>query len=193
MPAPATIFHGCGRLEWRYDPVFALQTRFLSALEVGGPLLLCLTNSPHFWTRHSGRTFLPSATAALRFDTPDRDYQGGCSAHISHPCARRATRRITDMQRALVAALQQRASDSFEERESLEQLDAFLKEPCVQITERVRPERAQQAWFSCFQRNTNRKRRSWQCNLKTTRIPLPVCQRSAMATPSSGQTYWERT
>ena len=189
-PAPATIFHGCGRLVWRYDPVSALQTRFFRALEVGGARLLCLTNSPHFWTPHSGRTFLPSATAALGFDMPDRDYLEVCSALVSHPYARLATRRVAKMQRAVVAALQQRASDQFRDRESLEQLDAFLKEPCVQNTERVRPERAQQAWFSCFQRNTKRMRRSWQCNLKTTRIPLPVCERSAKATPSSGQTHW---
>ena len=105
MPAPASIFHGCGRLEWRYDPVFALQTRFLSALEVGGPLLLCLTNSPHFWTRHSGRTFLPARrplsastyqTETIKEDvrrTPVIHVRGVpldvsriCSAHSSQPC-----------------------------------------------------------------------------------------------------------
>ena len=42
---------------------------------------------PQFWTPHSGRTFLPSATAALGIDKSERDYLGGLvSTGQRHVC-----------------------------------------------------------------------------------------------------------
>ena len=51
------------------------------------------SSSTRFWTPHSGRTLLPSATAALGFSKSERDFLGGWCAQASDRYARIAIRR----------------------------------------------------------------------------------------------------
>ena len=76
LPSPTTNLLGFRKQLLRYDTAFALQIRaFRSLRSASGPLLF--PTRTHFWTPHSGRTFLPSATTALGYPKTDRDYLGG--------------------------------------------------------------------------------------------------------------------
>ena len=64
LPAPASNCTGCLRKELRYDIGFAMQNRVLSSLKFNEQQSLTRT-SASFWSPHSARSFLPSATAGL--------------------------------------------------------------------------------------------------------------------------------
>ena len=56
---------GCLRVELRYDTGFAIQGRILEVLEIDGQRPFKLPGAS-VWTPHSGRSFMPSSTAAFR-------------------------------------------------------------------------------------------------------------------------------
>ena len=69
MPAPASHCQSCRKLELRYDAAFAMQNRVLRMFAWNG-VPVFHSSSTRFWTPHSGRTSLPSATAALGSPSP---------------------------------------------------------------------------------------------------------------------------
>ena len=95
LPSPSENFQGCIHKELRYDTAFAIQHRVLLTLTADGEQLFA-PHMPQFWTPHSGRTFLPSAAAALGCDKAERDFLGGWSAQGSDVYARVAKRRIAE-------------------------------------------------------------------------------------------------
>ena len=113
LPAPATNYQGCLRREIRYDTAFAIQRKVLSSQKIGGEGPL------QFWTPHSGRTFMPSATAALGIEKGERNYLGGWSAQVSK-------RRISNMQKMVINSLQQNFHNPLAEEETLEASEDFL-------------------------------------------------------------------
>ena len=137
FPAPATHFHGCRKKELGYGQAFALQTRLLRTLKVDGHTLLPQVTR-HFWTPHSGRTFMPSCSAALNFEKSDRDFLGGWSAQGSDRYARIAQRRITYMQRSVAEALRASQDDPLGEGETLQQYDEHLQQQGVDEESRRR-------------------------------------------------------
>ena len=69
---------------------------------------------------------MPSATAALGVDRAERNYLGGWSAQGSDRHARVAKRRISNMQKLVIKALQPRGQDTLAEEETLEALEEFI-------------------------------------------------------------------
>ena len=65
MPSPSENFQGCIHKELCYDTAFAIQHRVLFALSANGERLFD-THMPQFWTLHSGRAYLPSATGVTK-------------------------------------------------------------------------------------------------------------------------------
>ena len=125
LPAPASNCQGCLRHELRYDIGFSMQQRVLTALHFGTTALLSRSVAA-FWTPHSARSFLPSATAALGVPKEQRDYLGGWSAQGSDRYTRVAERMITNLQRMVITARQSTAADPFSETETVGQLDDYL-------------------------------------------------------------------
>ena len=79
------------------------------------------------WTPHSGRNFLPSATAALGYQKTDRDILGGRSAQASDRKTRLAKQRITVLQLAVADSFSNFAvADPLAESESLENFLDFM-------------------------------------------------------------------
>ena len=75
LPSPATNLSGAITKEMRYETGYGLQNRVLLYLKVGEESLHIL-GTTQFWTPHSGRAFLPSATTLLGFDKTDRELPG---------------------------------------------------------------------------------------------------------------------
>ena len=61
LPMPSGNYKGCVRRELRYDTAHALQIKVLQSLKVRGEPLLS-QQTAQYWTPHSGRNFLVSAT-----------------------------------------------------------------------------------------------------------------------------------
>ena len=101
----AENYMSCKQQELRYELGYALQNRVL-ALAVGDKGKLFKYPVTSHWTPHSGRCFMPTSTAALRYEKSQRDFLGGWSARGSGVYARVARVRIGKMQRAVVTALQ---------------------------------------------------------------------------------------
>ena len=136
MPAPASHCQSCRKLELRYDASFAMKNRVLRMLARNG-VPVFHSSSTRFWTPHSGRTFLPSATAALGFLKSERDFLGGWCAQASDRYARIAIRRITNMQRSVITALQSQAVDPLAEDESIRDSDAFMESQSLDASQRT--------------------------------------------------------
>ena len=136
LPSPTTNLLGFRKKVLRYDTAFALQIRaFRSLRSSSGPLLF--PTRSHFWTPHSGRAFLPSATTALGYPKTDRDYLGGWSAQGSDRYARVSVLRITNMQRAVVSAWgRSECEDPLGEAETVHQYENFLKDQGVSDADR---------------------------------------------------------
>ena len=79
LPSPASILTGAITAEMRYESGYGLQNRVLLHLQSDGEPLH-IPGTTQFWTLHSGRAFLPSATALVGFEKSDRDFLGGWSA-----------------------------------------------------------------------------------------------------------------
>ena len=116
LPTPATCLGGMVQAELRYDTGFAILSRTLSAasLKDGSELPLALGA---FWTPHSGRAFMPSASTALNFTREERLASS----------ARVAKLRVQNMQRAVVRTLQGPAEgDPLGEAETFAHMEEFL-------------------------------------------------------------------
>ena len=131
LPSPTTNLLGFRKQVLRYDTAFALQIRaFRSLRSASGPLLF--PTRTHFWTPHSGRTFLPSVTTALGYPKTNRDYLGDRYPQVS-------VLRITNMQRAVVSALgKSECEDPLREAETVQQYDTFFKDQGVSDTDRTK-------------------------------------------------------
>ena len=88
---------------------------------------LFIQSATRFWTPHSNRTFLPTATAVLGFEKSVRDFLGAWSAQASE-----------NMQRTVVAELQKGLEDPLAEAETLAQFNEFLSAQGVPHQERNR-------------------------------------------------------
>ena len=106
-------------------------------VRLGNEPLFC-PSTTRFWTPHSNRTFVPSATAFLGVEKSVRDFLGGWSAQASEPHAKIAAQRIRNMQRTVVAQLHKGLSDPLAEAETLAQLDEFFSVQGVPEEERSR-------------------------------------------------------
>ena len=106
LPTPATNLGGVLRAELRYDTGFAILNRTLSAvfLKDGSEVPSALAV---FWTPHSGRPFMPSASAALNFSREERNFLGGWQAQASDRYARVARVRVQNIQKAVVRTFQE--------------------------------------------------------------------------------------
>ena len=98
IPFPSSNGHGCRRRELSYDTASAMQNRVLRMVKSSDEFLFC-PSATRFWTPHSNRTFMPSATATLGFEKSVRDFLGGWSAQASERYARIAAQRFRNMQR----------------------------------------------------------------------------------------------
>ena len=126
LPSPSDGFRGCRRQELKYVVGSAVQFRLLSSLKLNGKQLFSHRVAQH-WTPHSGRNFLPSATAALGFQKTDRDILGGWSAQASDRYTRLAKQRITVLQLAVADSFSNFAvADPLAESESLENFREFM-------------------------------------------------------------------
>ena len=91
----------------KYVAGSAVQFRLFSSLKLNGKQLFGHRVAQH-WTLHSGRNFLPSATADLGYQKTDRDILGGWSAQASDRDMRLAKQRITVLQLVVAYVLKLR-------------------------------------------------------------------------------------
>ena len=129
-----------------------MQNRVLSSLNFNDQQSLTRT-SASFWTPHSARSFLPSATAALGVPKDQKNYLGGWSAQGSDSYTRVAARMITNLQKLVIKASQSPAEDPFAEAETSKQFDDHLcsmgyspedRALCFKGLERPNPQRPPQ-------------------------------------------------
>ena len=139
LPGPTPGLQGCTKVELRYDMGFAIQGRLLAQLSDTSQQHLIPHPAVHFWTPHSSRTFMPSATSALGFPKSDRDYLGGWAAENSDRCARVARLKIQTMQRAVSRSFSTPASeDPLGEAETQTQLEQYMSPNLPNVPEDVR-------------------------------------------------------
>ena len=140
LASPSDGFRGCRRQELKYVVGSAVQFRLLSSLKLNGKQLFSQRVAQH-WTPHSGRNFLPSATAALGYQKTDRDILGGWSGRASDRCTWLAKQRITVLQLAVADTFSSFAvADPLAESESLENFREFMTEigiPTASITSTI--------------------------------------------------------
>ena len=91
LPAPSTNYHGVVRSELRCAIAYAMQNRVLSSFSLDGSRIFIYPVT-HYWTPHSSRSYLPSATLLLDFPKVQRDFLGGWNAQASDRYARTACR-----------------------------------------------------------------------------------------------------
>ena len=133
LPAPSSNCSGCLQKELRYDIGSAMQNRVLSSLWFADQNSLTRSVAA-FWTPHSARAFLPSATAALGVPKEQRDYLGGWSAQGSDNYSRVAARMISNLQKLVISARQSSSGDPFAEADTASQLDAMSEHiPTYQV------------------------------------------------------------
>ena len=101
------------------------RTEFLSSLRFADQNSLTRSVAS-FWTPHSARTFLPSATAALGVPMEQRDYLGGWGAQGSDNYSRVAARMFSNLQKLVINARQSSSGDPFAEADTASQLDDHL-------------------------------------------------------------------
>ena len=104
LPVPTSSLQGCLPAELLYVAGFALLNRLLFALQFSESQRL-VPQVAHFWTPHSGRSFMPSCAAALGFEKSQRDFLGGWSVQGSDRYAQVAELRIGNMQKAVIEAI----------------------------------------------------------------------------------------
>ena len=100
LPAPTNNFRGFKRKELKYQAAFGIQSQIISWLSCRGQRLF-RASTGHYFSPHSGRNFLPTATAVLGFSRFDRDMLGGWSAEGSERYSRAAKHKIATMQNAV--------------------------------------------------------------------------------------------
>ena len=127
LPSPSTNYHGVTGTELKYPIAHAMLGRVLASLTLDGTRLFPF-QVQHYWTPHSCRAFLPSATMILDFPKPQRDFLGGWNPQASDRYARTARRTITVMQKAVVRAIHSRRIDPLSEQDLSEHFEQFLNE-----------------------------------------------------------------
>ena len=119
LPAPSTNYHGVVHSELRYAIAYAMQNRVLSSISIDGSRVFSFPVT-HYWTPHSSRSYLPSATLLLDFPKLQRDCSGGWNAQASDRYVRTACRCIINMQRAFIRAVHSAKPDSLAEQDLAE-------------------------------------------------------------------------
>ena len=107
LPAPSNNYQGFKNKELKYQVAFAVQTRILAFATHRGQRIF-RTSSRHYFTPHSGRNFMPTATAVLNFSRSDRDMLGGWLAEGSERYSRAAKFKIMSMQQAVSPTFKKR-------------------------------------------------------------------------------------
>ena len=125
LPSPASSLAGAITTEMRYETGYGLQNRVLLHLQSEGEQLH-VPGTTQFWTIHSGRAFLPFATALLGLEKSDRDYLGGWTAQGSDRYARVSRTKIMNMQKEVIRAQERAEDDPLGEDETKSQLEAYL-------------------------------------------------------------------
>ena len=110
LPVPTSSLQGCLQTELLYSAGFAILTRLLCSLRFPSAQLL-VPQLAHFWTPHSGHSFMPSCTTLLGFEKSQRDFLGGWSAQGSDRYAPVAKLRVENMQKAVSKAIHSGASE----------------------------------------------------------------------------------
>ena len=105
---------------------FAIQSQIVSLLTYRGQRIF-RASTGHYYTPHSGRNFMPSATAVLGFSKSDRDVLGGWSAEGSERYSRAAKYKITNMQTAVSQSFTSADLDPLGEADDIDALGNFLK------------------------------------------------------------------
>ena len=90
LPAPSDNFRGFKRKELKYQAAFGVESQIVSLVTCRGQKVF-RANTGHYYTPHSGRNFMPTATAVLGFSKSDRDVLGGWSADGSERYSRAAS------------------------------------------------------------------------------------------------------
>ena len=130
LPSPSTNYHGVTRTELRYSIAHSMLGRVLGTLTLDG-IRLFPFQIQQYWTPHSSRAFLPSATLILDFPKSQRDFLGGWNPQASDRYARTARRAITVMQKAVVRAIHSRKTDPLSEQDLAEHFEQYLSEQCI--------------------------------------------------------------
>ena len=113
------------RRELKYSLGAAVQAKILANLEFRQQQLSD-HRVAHFWTPHSGRNFMPSASAAVGYQKSDRDVVGG-SAQGSDRYTWLARQRISAMQVTVAQSFSDRKNcDPLGEAESLKALEEHM-------------------------------------------------------------------
>ena len=170
LPAPSSNCSGCLQKELRYDIGSAMQNRVLSSLRFADQNSLTRSVAS-FWTPHSARTFLPSATAALGVPMEQRDYLGGWVAQGSDNYSRVAARMFSNLQKLVISARQSSSGDPFAEADTASQLDDHLcpkgysvedRAKCFKGLESTTPLRPQQELEELrLKKENSRKQQTW--------------------------------
>ena len=84
-------------------------------------------NTGHYYTPHSGRNFVPSATSVLNFARSDREMFGGWASEGSERYSRTAKYKIELMQQAVSKTLKSVEHDPLAEADDLDAFGTFLK------------------------------------------------------------------
>ena len=168
--APSSNCSGCLQKELRYDIGSAMQNRVLSSLRFADQNSLTRSVAS-FWTPHSARAFLPSATAALGVPKEQRDYLGGWSAQGSDNYSRVAARMISNLQKLVISSRQSSSGDPFAEADTASQLDDHLcpkgysvedRAKCFKGLESTIPLRPQQELEELrLKKENSRKQQTW--------------------------------
>ena len=101
-----------------------MQNRVLSSLQLGGSLKFCHPVT-QYWTPHSRRSSLPSATLLLDFLENQRDCSGVWNAQASDKYARTSLRIITKLLRAVIRAIHSSSPDPLAEQDLAEDFEEF--------------------------------------------------------------------
>ena len=142
LPVPTSSLQGCLQAELLYAAGFAILNRLLCALQFSESQRL-VPQVAHFWTPHSGRSFMPSCAAVLGFEKSQRDFLGGWSAHGSDRYARIAKLRVGNMQKAAI-----RAIHSYDQEDPLGEAETSLARHMKGLG---LPEEQRQKWLDLFE------------------------------------------
>ena len=126
LRAPANNYRGLRRKELSYQTAFAVQSQIISLASYRG-LKIFRMSTGHFYTPHSGRNFMPSATAVLNFSRSNRDMLGGWAAEGSQRYSRAAKHMIASMGNAVSMTFKSTQHDPLAEADDLDAMSMFLK------------------------------------------------------------------
>ena len=120
MPAPSNN-KGFKNKELRYQAALAIQPQIIALASYRGQRIF-RSNTGHFYTPHSGRNFMPSASAVLHFSRNDQDMLGGWSAEGSERSSRAAKYKIACTQQSVSSTFKSANLDPLAEADDVEAL-----------------------------------------------------------------------